>query len=285
MRSRCWACRSRCARVGHDELQRQDLQHRHLGADQRGHPQVGCIADKRSRAGLRPGGGDRGRGEPPDQLAGQPLQRDRRGERGVVLADGGDHRQLRQPLRRPTPGRRRTGRRPSRSTRRAGPAQRRRRRRQAPACRCGPTPLRPRRRAPSRRHRRPSPSPGPPGTAGTAAPAPASSRRRRCRRRRSRTCCRRGRALPRVLRDGVQRRAGQVQPGATVLRIKDFGLESGQDPEVLRIALEPAVRVGHFVSARSPLCPYGGWPMSCASPAMSTRSGSQPSPIAMPRPI
>ena len=53
--------------------------------------------------------------------------------------------------------------------------------------------------------------------------------------------------MPRVLRDRVQRRAGQVQPGATLLRVKDFGLEPGQDPEVLRIALEPAVRVGHLV--------------------------------------
>ena len=30
-------------------------------------------------------------------------------------------------------------------------------------------------------------------------------------------------------------------------------------------------------SAGSPLCPNGGWPMSCARPARSTRSGSQPS--------
>ena len=63
-----------------------------------GHPQVGGVPDERSRAGGLAGGGDRGRREPPDELAGQPLQRDGRGERGVVLADGVDHRQIRQPL-------------------------------------------------------------------------------------------------------------------------------------------------------------------------------------------
>ena len=38
-------------------------------------------------------------------------------------------------------------------------------------------------------------------------------------------------------------------------------------------------------SARSPLCPNGGWPMSWASPAVSTTSGSAPSSSAIARPI
>src|SRR4029078_8980014 len=52
---------------------------------------------------------------------------------------------------------------------------------------------------------------------------------------------------PRVLGDRVQRGAGQVQSCAAVMGTKDFGLEPGQDAEVLRVALEAAVQGGQFV--------------------------------------
>ena len=39
----------------------------------------------------------------------------------------------------------------------------------------------------------------------------------------------------------------RFKPGAAFLRVKDFGLQPGQDAEVLRVALEAAVLGGHFV--------------------------------------
>ena len=54
-------------------------------------------------------------------------------------------------------------------------------------------------------------------------------------------------APPRVLGHRVQRGPGQVQPRAAVLGAKDFGLEPGQDAEVLRVALEAAVLGGDLV--------------------------------------
>ncbi len=85
------------ARVRHDELQRQDFQHGDLRADKVGNVQVGGVPGERLGAGHVPGLRDRGGGEPPDQLAGQPLQRGRGRESCVVLADRGDYWQLRQP--------------------------------------------------------------------------------------------------------------------------------------------------------------------------------------------
>ena len=48
----------------------------------------------------------------------------------------------------------------------------------------------------------------------------------------------------------------------------DLGLQPGQDAQRLRVALEAAARPApNSSSARSPLCPNGGCPMSWASPA------------------
>ena len=54
-------------------------------------------------------------------------------------------------------------------------------------------------------------------------------------------------ARPRVLRRRVERRAGEVQPGARAVRREYLGLESGQHPQALRVALEPADRLGELV--------------------------------------
>src|SRR3984957_4966692 len=47
---------------------------------------------------------------------------------------------------------------------------------------------------------------------------------------------------PRIFGDRIQPCAGQVQPHAMSLLVKDFGLQAGQNPEVLRISLKAAVR-------------------------------------------
>ncbi len=48
---------------------------------------------------------------------------------------------------------------------------------------------------------------------------------------------------------------------------------------------KPPTRPAASFSARSPLCPNGGWPRSWARHAVSTMSGSQPSVVASSRPI
>ena len=58
-----------------------------------------------------------------------------------------------------------------------------------------------------------------------------------------------GRAPPRVFRHRVQRRPGEIQPDADPLGIKDFRLQSGEDPEVLGVALEAAARGGELVES------------------------------------
>ena len=223
----------------------------------------------------------------PDQLTGHPLERHRR----------------RQGRRRTCRRAATTGSRDSRSA-----AARAGRRGEAAAEDCAPqlgqrggrscvgehaagrsarTSRRPRRRARSRRRRRPSPSPAPPGTAG-----PRAHRRAPSGGGRASSCVEAELAAgcvgpgPRVFGHRVQRCPGQVEPGRTPLAVKHFGFQPGQDPQVLRVALESAARRRRSRRApRSPLCPYGGCPMSCASPARSTRSASQPSPTAIPRPI
>ncbi len=57
--------------------------------------------------------------------------------------------------------------------------------------------------------------------------------------------------------DRVQCGPGQVEPGRTPLGIKDFGLQSGEDPEVLRVALEPAERFGDLVEGTLAVVPVG----------------------------
>ena len=47
---------------------------------------------------------------------------------------------------------------------------------------------------------------------------------------------------PGIFGDGIQTCPGQVQSNAMSLLIKNFGLQAGQDPEVLRITLEATVR-------------------------------------------
>ncbi len=59
----------------------------------------------------------------------------------------------------------------------------------------------------------------------------------------------RGPAPPRVLGHRVQRGPGQVEPGAVIMGAKDFGLQPGQDAEVLRVALEAAVVGGQLVES------------------------------------
>ena len=44
------------------------------------------------------------------------------------------------------------------------------------------------------------------------------------------------------------------------MRIKDFGLQAGQDAEVLRVALEPAVLGGHFVERAFAVVPVWRMP-------------------------
>ena len=79
---------------------------------------------------------------------------------------------------------------------------------------------------------------------------------------------------PRVLGGGVEHGAGGVEPGGRPSGVEGLGLEPGQDPQGLRVALEAAARSATSSSAASPVWPKGGWPRSCARQAASTRSGS-----------
>ncbi len=58
---------------------------------------------------------------------------------------------------------------------------------------------------------------------------------------------------PGIFGDRIQPRPGQVQSHAMPLLIKDFGLQAGQDPEVLRITLEAAVRRGELIERLFPV--------------------------------
>ena len=53
---------------------------------------------------------------------------------------------------------------------------------------------------------------------------------------------------------------------------------------VCALPSKPPTSAASSASARSPLCPNGGWPRSCARQAASTRSGSQPTATATSRP-
>ena len=145
-------------------------------------------------------------------------------------------------------------------------------------------PRRPRRRGPSRRRRRRDPSPAPPGSARRrpARPQPPEDRQvvvvdaeLRSRDRRS-TPRRRRRgqgyfvqassvARVRLSPTDLPSRRGSSPPAGSGCAT------SGRCPRSLRTPRSSSA------STRSPLCPNGGWPRSCASAAVSTRSGWQPS--------
>ena len=63
-----------------------------------------------------------------------------------------------------------------------------------------------------------------------------------------------GRARPRVLAGGVEHGAGQVEPGRLARRPQRLGLEPGQHPQGLGVALEPAAVAGPRRRARSRRC-------------------------------
>ena len=79
----------------------------------------------------------------------------------------------------------------------------------------------------------------------------ASSRRPRGRRRRPRTCRRAvapvAARAPGVLRAGVERRPGQVQPDRAAVGVGGLGLEPGQDAQRLGVALEAAAARAELV--------------------------------------
>ena len=65
-------------------------------------------------------------------------------------------------------------------------------------------------------------------------------------------------ALPGVLGDGVQSGPGEVEPDAAdAVMVEHFGLQSGQDPEVLGIALESPARRGELVQRPLAVVPVG----------------------------
>ena len=78
----------------------------------------------------------------------------------------------------------------------------------------------------------------------------AASGRRRGRRRTRRTCGCRSRRGHGYLHGGVQRRPGQVEADAAPVRRERLGLQPGQDPQALRVALEAAAARGHLVERR-----------------------------------
>ena len=90
---------------------------------------------------------------------------------------------------------------------------------------------------------------------------------------------------PRVLAAGVEARAGEVETVRVAVRAEHLRLEPGEQAQRLRVALEAADVVRPAASARSPLCPKGGWPRSWARQAVSTTSGSRPRLTASSRPI
>ncbi len=235
-------------RVGHDELQRQGLEHRDLGAHRRGHLQVSLVAHQRLRPGDLVGQRDRRRGEPADQLTGQPLERHRGSQCAVVLADVGDHRQPGQPAGRLLEI---TGAESAPGVDRAGLPQTPQGGRgvvvgqhpQVDAARhhtvlhvvhrvghvVGPVHHLRLQARPLGGHAAAHPLRQLAVVFVEAELAPART------------------AEPRILRDGVQAGPGQVQPDAAALGVKHFGLDAGQDPEVLGVALEPAAGGGELV--------------------------------------
>ena len=95
-----------------------------------------------------------------------------------------------------------------------------------------------------------------------------------------------GRARPRVLRRGVEGRAGQVQPDAATVGVDDLRLEAGQDAQALRVAPRTRRTCRRTLRALALRCDRTvGDPRSCARQAVSTRSGSAPSAPASSRPI
>ena len=96
-----------------------------------------------------------------------------------------------------------------------------------------------------------------------------------------------GVACPRVLRRGVQRGAGEVEPDAAprpscmtvVLASSRVSRRS-----VWALPSNPPIWRATSSSAASPLCPNGGCPRSWARQAVSTTSGSQPSACPSSRP-
>src|SRR5271154_5452149 len=82
---------------------------------------------------------------------------------------------------------------------------------------------------------------------------------------------------PRVFGDRIQPGPSQIQADAMPVQVK-IG-------KFCAFPSKPPSPAANSSRACSPLWPYGGCPMSWAKPAMSTRSGSQPSSIAIPRPI
>ena len=65
---------------------------------------------------------------------------------------------------------------------------------------------------------------------------------------------------PRVFGDRVQPRPGQVETDAMSLPVKHFGLQTGQDPEVLRISLEATVGGRDLVEGLLAVVPVGRVP-------------------------
>ena len=109
--------------------------------------------------------------------------------------------------------------------------------------------------------------------------------RRPRRRRRSRTC-----AAVRPRRHGYLVTASsparvRFSPALFPCGSRTLGSRRVSMRKFCALASKPPYSAAISSRARSPLWPYGGCPMSWASPAMSTRSGSQPRPMAIPRPI